>query len=72
MQSLSLSEHLYVFFISLILKAFLGSNRPSVAVILAWSIRKDSQTQPSHVTPLIFHLELPSSAKQDLQPPPED
>lgn len=40
--SLSLSLNVCMFLISLILKAFLGSNRPSVAVILAWSIRKET------------------------------
>ena len=34
--------------------------------------KADSQTQPSPVTPLLFYLELPSSAKQDLQLPHED
>ena len=39
---------------------------------LACKKEGDSQTQPSPVTPLIFYLELPSSAKQDLKQPPED
>lgn len=59
------SGNVYVFLISLMLKTVLGSTSPSVAVISAWSTeeRKKKARRSRSVTPLIFHLELPSSEK---------
>ena len=61
MQSLSLSGSLYVFLISLILKALLGSTRPSVAVILAWRVRKKETVRHNRVLLLLssFTLNFP-------------
>lgn len=59
------SGNVYVFSISLMLKTVLGSTSPSVAVTSAWSTeeRKKKARRPCSVTPLILHLELPSSEK---------
>lgn len=59
------SGNVYVFLISLMLKTVLGSTSPSVAVISAWSTeeRKKKARRSRSVTPLILHLELPSTEK---------
>ena len=63
MQSLSLSEHLYVFNFS-DTEGLLGFQQTICCCHFSVEYKKgDSQTQPSPVTPVLFYLELPSSAK---------
>ena len=72
MQSHSLSERLCVFHFP-DTEGLLGFQQTICCCHFSLEYKKaDSQTQPSPVTPLLFYLELPSSAKQDLQLPHED